>query len=496
MSFSENVEKLWEAELVNEAFVKFVKSHADDLNTLSLRTYEGDNSVPKLQDEQECWALLRVATALFMDFKNKPSTLKDIAAFHKLLCEQAVVLPKHVLVFAGTQQETFIDQYALDAQPGMQVYKTLSDLSGVWSTHAGASVHMSCMHAGEVAAGLKLLDANAAYCKSSSHLGVFLEPWHVDILQFLSYESPSLQRVVWVPDLFMHAVEDDKEWYLMDPATCGGLANVSGDMFSETFHRHVSSGSAACKIKATEVWEKILESGASIAFKDAINAINPVPHGYTVKGCSVGHALTSTDSHAVTAQATLFSDKFWDPEAQSLDLHRMHAASKLITRALNRVLDITVYATKEAHTYAEALRPLSVALEAEDARLSENDTLLAWETVYHGSLSESVELAKNSQPYFCYKNSTASCGIIPDAVSESNWDWKCLKTDLARYGRRNAFLTAMNTVTKPRTELPKVSKLLDDQTLAYVEHPVNVSATDSIDVMKAWKHGMPVMLHF
>ena len=55
---------------------------------------------------------------------------------------------------------------------------------------------------------------------------VYLEPWHADIEQFLelrdntgdlSRRTYNLNLANWIPDLFMHRVEEDGMWSLFDP---------------------------------------------------------------------------------------------------------------------------------------------------------------------------------------------------------------------------------------------------------------------------------------
>ena len=54
----------------------------------------------------------------------------------------------------------------------------------------------------------------------------YLEPWHPDILGFLDLKRPTgesknkamnLHYALWVPDLFMEYVKEDKLWYLFGP---------------------------------------------------------------------------------------------------------------------------------------------------------------------------------------------------------------------------------------------------------------------------------------
>lgn len=43
---------------------------------------------------------------------------------------------------------------------------------------------------------------------------------------------------LWIPDLFMHRVEEDGEWSLMCPDQCPGLAECWGADFEELYTRY------------------------------------------------------------------------------------------------------------------------------------------------------------------------------------------------------------------------------------------------------------------
>ena len=65
---------------------------------------------------------------------------------------------------------------------------------------------------------------------------------------------------MWIPDLFMKRVEEDKNWTLMCPNECPHLFDNYGEKFEELYIKYETAGKGRKTIKARELWEKILES--------------------------------------------------------------------------------------------------------------------------------------------------------------------------------------------------------------------------------------------
>lgn len=81
--------------------------------------------------------------------------------------------------------------------------------------------------------------------KRPGAFAMYLEPWHADIFEFLDLRknhgkeevrARELFYALWIPDLFMKRVEQNKDWTLMCPHECPGL----DDCWGEEFEVHVS----------------------------------------------------------------------------------------------------------------------------------------------------------------------------------------------------------------------------------------------------------------
>jgi ribonucleotide reductase alpha subunit len=114
---------------------------------------------------------------------------------------------------------------------------------------------------------------------------IYLEPWHADIFDFLQLKknhgkeenkSRDLFYALWIPDLFMHRVEEDTLWSLMCPNECPGLADVWGEAFETLYTRYEKEGRARRVVKARALWQEILdaqmETGTPyMMYKDSCN---------------------------------------------------------------------------------------------------------------------------------------------------------------------------------------------------------------------------------
>jgi ribonucleotide reductase alpha subunit len=121
--------------------------------------------------------------------------------------------------------------------------------------------------------------------KRHGSFAIYLEPWHGDIMEFLDMKknhgdeearARDLFYALWIPDLFMKRVSENKKWTLMCPDKCPGLSDVYGDDFVKLYEKYESENRGIKTIDARKIWNYILtsqiETGTPyILFKDAIN---------------------------------------------------------------------------------------------------------------------------------------------------------------------------------------------------------------------------------
>ena len=105
--------------------------------------------------------------------------------------------------------------------------------------------------------------------KRNGSFAIYLSPWHRDICEFLDLKknhgdensrARDLFYGLWINDEFMRRVKTDDYWYLCCPDKCPGLSDVVGDDFVALYNKYIENENYDIKMKAREVWFKILDS--------------------------------------------------------------------------------------------------------------------------------------------------------------------------------------------------------------------------------------------
>ncbi len=133
-------------------------------------------------------------------------------------------------------------------------------------------------------------------------IAVYLEPWHIDINDFLDLKKNSgeerrrahdLFPSLWISDLFMKRVQEDGIWTLFDPFQTRELTTLYGEAFEKRYIEFEQDESILKeKVKAKDLWRKILtsyfESGSPfLCFKDNANRANPNDHAGIIRSSNL-----------------------------------------------------------------------------------------------------------------------------------------------------------------------------------------------------------------
>jgi ribonucleoside-diphosphate reductase subunit M1 len=139
------------------------------------------------------------------------------------------------------------------------------------------------------------------------------------------------------------------------------------------------------------------------------------------------------------------------------DFAKLHEVAKVITRNLNKIIDVNYYPVPEARRsnmrnrpiglgvqgLADAFMVLRLPFDSEGARELNKQI---FETIYHAALESSCELAESDGTYETYPGSPASLGQLQydlwNVTPTDLWDWKTLKAKIAEHGLRNSLLLA------------------------------------------------------
>lgn len=124
-------------------------------------------------------------------------------------------------------------------------------------------------------------------------IAVYIEPWHMDINDFIDLRKNSgeerrraheLFPALWINDIFMKRIKANDKWTLFDPADTPDLCDLYGEAFEKRYEEYEKDDSIVKEIiDAKELWKKILlnyfETGLPfLCFKDNANRANPNSH--------------------------------------------------------------------------------------------------------------------------------------------------------------------------------------------------------------------------
>ena len=326
---------------------------------------------------------------------------------------------------------------------------------------------------------LRNFDMTARYVdqgggKRKGSFAIYLEPWHADIFEFLDLKknhgkeemrARDLFYAMWLSDLFMKRVESNEMWSLFCPNEAPGLADCYGDEFERLYEKYEKEGRARRQVKAQDLWFEILESQIEtgtpyILYKDAANKKSNQKNLGTIKSsnlCTEIMEYTSADEVAVCNLASIALPKFVTEDGK-FDHQRLYEITKVITRNLNKVIDINYYPVEEARVSNMRHRPIGIGVQgladafillrmpfdSDEARGLNKDI---FETIYFAAMEASMEEAKVHGPYETFKGSPVSKGIFqfdmwgvtPDS---GRWNWDGLKKEVKQNGVRNSLLLA------------------------------------------------------
>ena len=386
------------------------------------------------------------------------------------------------------------------------IYKTLTDCARISQMAGGIGLHVHHIRAaGAPIAGtggtsnglvpmLRNFDATASYVdqgggKRKGSFAIYIEPWHGDIVEFLDLKRNTgkdemrcraLFYGLWVPDLFMKRVEFDGPWTLMDPSRCPGLSDCWGAEFEALYERYEAEGRGRT-MRAQDLWRKICEvqvetSMPYIMYKDACNRKSNQQNLGTIKSsnlCTEVVEYTSPEEIAVCNLASVSLPAFINA-AGAFDHAELRRVVGVITRNLNRVIDLNYYPVPETRTSNLRHRPIGIGVQgladvflrlrlpwgSEGARRLNREI---FETLYFGAAEASCDEARLHGAYATFAGSPASQGRLqPDLWHEERrargealppsseevygvpgrYDWPALRQAIRTHGLRNSLLIA------------------------------------------------------
>jgi ribonucleoside-diphosphate reductase alpha chain len=332
----------------------------------------------------------------------------------------------------------------------------------------------------------------------------YLEPWHLDYEDFLNLRRNTgddrlrchdMNTASWIPDEFMRRVQNEDDWYFFDPKDTehdGGknLHDCFGKEFDDRYLYLCNQAEEGLiknyrKTTAKELWKKMLKvlfetSHPWNTFKDPCNIRYTNQHEGVVHSSNLCTEITlhtkaskykSGEKTEIgeTAVCNLGSINILNHmnDDNAIDYEKLKNTIHTAIRALDNVIDLNFYPTKEASNSNLKNRPIGLGMMAlhdvlhrmninidSDEAIKFNDELFEFYS-YHSILASS-KLAKEKGSYETYEGSLWSQNKLPiDSYSDlmkykgkssnikSLLDWTEVRAHIKEFGMRNSNVMAI-----------------------------------------------------
>ena len=430
-------------------------------------------------------------------------TFEEAIEYYKSLSNQLISKATPIMINSGTkvpQLASCVLHYNnSDSRQGL--LDTLNDISTYSSDAAGIGLSMSNIrskesristsggHSGGLLRYLKIVNESLRFFNQQGRrpgsAAIYLEPWHKDIMDLLDIKKNTgseelrardLFTALWIPDNFMRAVKNNEDWYLFCPndikkSGLKPLQETYGDEYEENYRKAVQMGIGK-KIKAQDIWSKIIESQVEtgvpyLCAKDSANKKTNHKNIGVIKQSNLCNEIYQFTDEETTAICTLSSMVLKNFIVKGeFDFTLLYNEVRKVVRSLNKVININRYSTKKGLKGGLEQRAIAIGTQgladvfylmdyiftSEEAKKLNKDI---FETIYYASVYESNQLCKEKKykPYSFFEGSPMSNEIFQfdmwglDSTQLSGmWDWSKLKTDVKTYGVCNSLFTAQMPV--------------------------------------------------
>ena len=451
---------------------------------------------------------LRTAIQQYMNTSNRETELKQICKVYEDLS-----LKKY-----SHASPTFFN--SCSKKPGLSscfLIKIPDDMEGILQTNTAAGLVSSVAgglgfsqtdvrHGSVGALGkssgvvkqAKMFNATLQYVDQNGKrpgAGAFyLEPWHIDILDFCNLKKATgsdSERArdnfyaLWVNDLFMERVRDKKHWTLFCPKDTENskgetLHHMHGEEFRKRYLELEENESIPKKVmEAENIWYDIIcaqaeTGGPFICYKDTVNACNNQDHLGVIKQSNLCTEITefTSDKQAATCNLASITLKTFVQSPKRFNFSLLESACRQLVRNLDRVIEVT-YIHKSLHNLIREPnlknRPLGIGVNGfanllqlmklswlDEAAFQLNEDI--FETMLYACVNESIDLAIEKGPFDRWRESPWGRSLLPFDLynnmmqkknenyipwSSSRYDWDKVKERIQKHGLRNTFFLAL-----------------------------------------------------
>ena len=431
------------------------------------------------------------------------NTFEEAVEYYQALSSQRISPATPIMINAGTkvpQLASCVLHYN-DSDSREGLLNTMRDISTYSSDAAGIGLSMSNIrskesritssggYAGGLLKYLKIVNESLRFFNQQGRrpgsAAIYLEPWHKDIMDLLEIKKNTgaeelrardLFTALWIPDNFMRAVKDNDDWYLFCPndvvkAGIKPLQESYGAEYEENYQLAVSMGLGK-KVKAQEIWNKIIESQIEtgvpyLCSKDNANKKTNHQNIGVIKQSNLCNEIYQYTDEKTTAICTLSSMvlKNYVKDGE-FDFKGLYEETRKVVRALNKVVNINNYSTEKGRKGGLEQRAIAIGTQgladvfylmdyiftSEEARKLNKEI---FETIYFAAITESNRLCMEGDydPYAYFKGSPMHQGVfqfdmwgLKEDELSGRWPWQILKENVSKYGVCNSLFTAQMPV--------------------------------------------------
>ena len=511
-SFSQTMEILYSDGIINEKLIEIIRTYGEEAID-SVIDHEKDYNFDYFawRSLQEMYLLKRPTGEVIERPQHMymrvalwvTNSFEEAVDYYKSLSDQLISKATPIMINSGTkvpQLASCVLHYNnSDSRQGL--LDTLNDISTFSSDAAGIGLAMSNIRskesrisssggfAGGLLKYLKIVNESLRFFNQQGRRpgssAIYLEPWHKDILDLLDIKKNTgaeelrardLFTALWIPDNFMEAVKNDTDWYLFCPndilnAGIKPLQESYGKEYEENYSKAVSLGLGK-KVKAQEIWSKIIESQVEtgvpyLCAKDSANRKTNHQNIGTIKQSNLCAEIFQFTNETDTAICTLSSIVLKNfIQGGKFNHQLLFEEVRKVVRALNRVIEINNYSTKKGLKGGMEQRAIAIGTQgladvfylmdyiftSEEAKQLNKEI---FETIYYSSIYESNQLCINGkyEKYSYFEGSPMSEGIfqfdmwgLNESQLSGNWDWNALKQSVSKHGVCNSLFTAQMPV--------------------------------------------------
>jgi ribonucleoside-diphosphate reductase alpha chain len=436
--------------------------------------------------------LMRVAIGIHFE------DIDSVIETYNLMSQKWFIHATPTLFNAGTPVAQLSSCFSLNIQDDSidGIYDTLKQCAKISQSAGGLGLSIQDIRAkGSYIRGtngisngivpmLKVFNDTARYIdqgggKRKGAFAIYIAPWHSDIFEFLALKknqgkeemrAKDLSYALWISDLFMKRVEEDGMWSLFCPNEASGMSDCYGLEFEKLYEKYEKEGRAKRTIRAQELWFAILEAQMAtgtphMLYKDHVNSKSNQKNLGTIKSsdlCTEIMEYADENEVAVCNLASVSLSKF--ANKGEFDHEKLYEITYVVTKNLNKVIDVNHYPIEEAKTSNLRHRPIGIGVQGLadtfiklgipfESKEAKKLNAEIFETIYFAASTASKDLAKVDGAYPSYKGSPISKGIFQFDMwntqpKSKRWDWGILRKEILKHGVRNSLLLApMPTAT-------------------------------------------------